>query len=132
MSQPLRRADSRHEKSGSHNDAPRPRPAPQNPANRATDPTPPAAGQIVERLEDLDDTIFEAIGGCDKALERARYLWPRLIAELGWEAVEESREQYLRYAMSVWQESRERDVAGPEQSIAALEIIALLTGDAEA
>jgi hypothetical protein len=86
----------------------------------------------LDLLEQLDDIIFEAIRGCTTSLARAEQLWPKTVARLGWEAVEESREQYLRYALDVTRHSDEhfdfvnRGLRSPKQSLVALEVIELL------
>lgn len=89
-------------------------------------------GPALDLLEQLDDVIFEALRGCTTSLAKAEQLWPRTVARLGWEAVEESREQYLRYALDVTRHADEfSDLTGhglriPERSIVVLEVIELL------
>ena len=91
-------------------------------------PTSPA----LELLEQLDDVIFEAIRGCTVSLAKAEQLWTKTVARLGWDAVEESREQYLRYALDISHPADEHGnpsnlgLRTPERSLAALEIIELL------
>lgn len=82
---------------------------------------------IIERLELLDDTVFEAIAGKPAALEHLRLLWPETLSMLGIEHLEESREQYLRHAKAVWEHCAKFDgVRKSEQSLAALSVISLL------
>ena len=78
-------------------------------------------------LERLDDIIFSAISGDIDALELARTMWPTVVAEHGWELVEESRAQYLRCAIDrmVQVESLESEMS--EQVYAVSEVVALLT-----
>ena len=83
--------------------------------------------EVQAMLEELDDVIFEAVRGDAQALQRAHVLWPRVVNEIGWELVEESREQYLRYAVEVTRRFQLTSGAPPERSIAALDIISLLT-----
>lgn len=78
-------------------------------------------------LEELDDVIFKAIQGDSTAIEQAHELWPQVVRNLGWELVEESRAQYLRYATHLaehWNYDTPRD---PTRAVAALEIIELLS-----
>jgi hypothetical protein len=89
----------------------------------------PETEQMRELLEDLDDSIFAAIQGSDAALERAKTLWPRAIAEIDWQLVEESREHYLRFAVEVSRRQEQREVRSPENAVLVLEIISLLTKD---
>ena len=79
-------------------------------------------------LEQLDDAIFAAIGGCLDSLSASQRLWSQVVAAFGPGLLEESREQYLRYAIEVsrrYEGIERRDEAG---ALAALEIIAMLTG----
>lgn len=80
-------------------------------------------------LEELDDVIFSAIQGDDEALAQAHELWPQVVLEIGWEMVEESREQYLRYAIDITRCGELNELRSPEHAIAALEVISLLTKD---
>ena len=87
----------------------------------------PESEHVRGLLEELDDVIFAAIMGDSEALDRSRTLWSQVVAELGWELVDESREQYLRYAIDVTRRFENEDLRSPERAIAALEIISLLT-----
>jgi len=82
---------------------------------------------LIQQLEDLDDTIFGAVNGDPKALAMAENQWFALAHVADDALVEESREQYLRYANHVWTASRIGGNVGPDQVTAALEIIALLS-----
>ncbi len=57
----------------------------------------------VELLEKLDDCVFDAISGDDRALAEVIRLWPEVISAVGPEMLDESREQYLRYSLSIWE-----------------------------
>ncbi len=78
-------------------------------------------------LEELDDVVFSAVRGDDGALEQAQTLWPQVVAAIGWELVEESREQYLRFAIDVTRRFEGDNSRKPEHAVAALEVISLLT-----
>ena len=87
--------------------------------------------QVLERLECLDDLVYEAIGGRTSAMEELQATWPKVLAELGEDLLSESREQYLRYALSVWQECVDKDgIRNPTRAIQALDVLCLLFGDA--
>ena len=84
----------------------------------------------IEKLELLDDTVFEAIAGKPGSLEQLRTLWPQVLSEVGPDLVEESREQYLRHALRVWQDCVEGDrIHNPVLALATMEVICLLFGD---
>jgi len=85
---------------------------------------------VIARLELLDDVIFAAIDGDPAALQESGEAWQRAVAELGHDAIEETRRQYLRHAQSVWESLRHGEVQRPDKIFAAIEIIGLLV-DAE-
>ena len=58
--------------------------------------------EVLEKLEYLDDLVFEALNGQTTALEELQVSWPRILSELGESMVAESRAQYLRYALLIW------------------------------
>ena len=84
--------------------------------------------EVIARLEWLDDLMFAAIDGDSVALEAAVHAWHRTVEELGAEAVEESRRQYMRRAQSVWNVLRQQTDPPPHKTFAAIEIISLLAG----
>jgi hypothetical protein len=81
---------------------------------------------LLEKLERLDDLVFDTIDGRRPALEELTQLWPQLIAELPRELWAESREQYLRYALVLWETSIRGGVRDPQWAIAALDVLAVL------
>jgi len=89
----------------------------------------PESVYVRSLLEELDDVVFSAVRGDNGALQQAHTLWPQVIAAIGWELVEESREQYLRFAIDVTQRLEKNNTRKPEHAVAALEIISLLTRD---
>jgi hypothetical protein len=78
-------------------------------------------------LEELDDVIFQAIRGDQESLQLAHKLWPEVVKQIGWELVEESREQYLRYSTDLARRFEQDAVRDPQKALAAIEIIELLT-----
>jgi hypothetical protein len=90
----------------------------------------PNAPEVLERLELLDDLVYEAIRGETNAMRRLEAAWPETLAELGEPLLAESREQYLRYAMSVWEEcGAARGMRDPGQAVFALDVLCLLFCD---
>jgi hypothetical protein len=88
------------------------------------EPTSPA---LLQRLEYLDDMVFEAINGQATALEELETLWPEVLAELGEELVAESREQYLRYALTIWDECIDPEsLRNPSRAVQALDVLCVL------
>jgi hypothetical protein len=89
-----------------------------------------ASREVLEKLERLDDLVFEALAGNSEALEEFKTLWPQLRSGLDEAMLLESREQYLRYALAIWTGLEHgpgtRDPALAAQS---LEVLAILFGE---
>jgi len=86
--------------------------------------------EVVEKLEQLDDVVYDAIGGQPAAIEELHTLWPQILAELGEDLVAESREQYLRYGLSIWEDcATPTGIRNPTRAIQALEVLCLLFND---
>jgi len=83
--------------------------------------------EVVTRLEALDDAVFDAVQGKTVALAALHQLWPTLKIELGQALLAESREQYIRYALSIWKEPA--NIEGnhdPTRAVNALEVLCVL------
>jgi hypothetical protein len=88
------------------------------------DPESPA---VLEKLELLDDLVYDAIGGNATSLEKLQNIWPQLNGELGDKLLGESREQYLRYSLSIWEDYVEKDgMRDPARAVQALDVLCLL------
>jgi len=87
----------------------------------------PDSPEVLEKLEHLDDVVYEAIGGRSSALRELETLWPTLLSELGEELVAESRTQYLHYALSVWEDTASTaGVRDPGRAVQALDVLCVL------
>ncbi len=83
--------------------------------------------EVVAKLEALDDAVFDAIQGDCVALADLHKLWPALKLELGEVLLAESREQYIRYALSIWQEpAKIKESHNPTRAVNALEVLCVL------
>jgi hypothetical protein len=80
---------------------------------------------VRDQLEELDDAMFAAMDGAPGAYEKARALWFNAVASLPWSLVEESRDQYLRYAAEVLGRPAVHTRSAPA-SHGALEVMELL------
>jgi hypothetical protein len=85
-----------------------------------------------EKLEVLDDLVFDAIEGKREALARLRKAWPQMLAALGPEAVEESRLLYVERATAVWARHNSGVLRQPDLAAAALEVLTLILGSTPA
>jgi hypothetical protein len=92
-------------------------------------PVTPGFTAILDRLEVLDDLVFESIAGKPGAIEQLRLVWPATLKQLGPELLEESRSQYLRHAMSVWKDClASEEIHNPSLAVAAIDVINVLLG----
>ncbi len=83
--------------------------------------------EVTEKLEELDDVVYDALSGKETALEQVQTLWPEVLGELGDELVAESREQYLCYALSIWQQQSDPPgTRDPVRAVQALEVLCVL------
>lgn len=85
--------------------------------------------RIVEQLEILDDIIYPAIDGDASAQQAAPVAWEQTLSVLGEEAVRETRHEYLRHARQTWNYLRSQALAHPEQILAVMNIILMLSGE---
>jgi hypothetical protein len=82
---------------------------------------------VLEKLELLDDLVFGAIDGNAAALAQLQTLWPSLHEELGDPLLAESREQYLRHALLIWEESTAPSgTRDPARAVQALDVLCVL------
>jgi len=72
-------------------------------------------------------TLGNSRAECCDCSGRLGALWPAVRTELGDQLVSESREQYLRYALSIWQECLGGGVVrDPARAIHALDVLCVL------
>ena len=91
----------------------------------------PSSPEVVDMLEHLDDLVYEAIGGRAGAVEELQRIWPQLLSELGDELVVESRQQYLRYALTIWESCVDTaEVRNPARAVQALDVLCVLFDNA--
>ena len=78
-------------------------------------------------MEHLDDVVFDAISGKEASLAELKTLWSQVCDSLGDELLADSREQYIRYALTIWEESSQKGaVRRPAQAVQALEVLGIL------
>ncbi len=83
--------------------------------------------EVVEKLELLDDLVFEAIAGKPSALVQLKSLWPSVLAEIPQSLLEESRAHYIRHALRVWQDCVEGgQIRNPALAVTTMEVVCLL------
>lgn len=83
--------------------------------------------EVLEKLEFLDDLVYESIGGNAQAMQQLRTTWPALEKELDERLLAESREQYLRYSLSIWEDYVAQDGhREPTRAVQALDVLCLL------
>ncbi len=81
----------------------------------------------LEKIGQLDDTVFEAIEGKSDSIDQLRSMWPTVIRELSPSAIAESREQYLRRTLAVWKEQAvDPATSTPDLAADLLDLLCLL------
>jgi len=84
---------------------------------------------VLERFEQLDDAVFEAIAGKASAVDELRRLWAEIPRIVGPQLVEESRQAYLHHALNKWNEcNAAEDHRNPRLAATLLDVIAVLVG----
>jgi GTPase-associated protein 1, N-terminal domain type 2 len=87
--------------------------------------------QAREMLEHLDDLVYDAIAGREGAFEELTGFWPEVLAEVEGEALVESREQYIRFALGLWNQGDSDGIQDPQRAMAALDVLCLLFPEGE-
>jgi hypothetical protein len=85
--------------------------------------------ELLDELERLDDVVFDAMTGDARAIEELSRMWPQLLAKLGAEKLDESREQYLRHSLTVWEACLENGLRDPDRAQASLQVLTILFGE---
>ncbi|MBN1395550.1 MAG: hypothetical protein JW959_11040 [Pirellulales bacterium] len=101
-------------------------------ASTANRPLEPAidSPEVLDKLERLDDLVYESINGQPDAFAQLQAAWPVLLDELGEEMASESREKYLRYALSIWDECADSEgIRQSDRAVQALDVLCLLFGE---
>ena len=121
--------------------APHDRPA--SPRSSGLDPHPPRSSRpipiagpssllgvksvdLLEKLKHLDDLVFDTIAGRRPALDELTQLWPHVMADLPRELWAESREQYLRYALKLWESTAASGTRDPHWAATTLDVLCVL------
>jgi len=86
--------------------------------------------QTIELLEQLDDAVYDCIHGEPDVLETIGNLWLCLSERLRPEVLATAREQYMRYALTLWEACLDSGMREPQQAMRALDVLtALFDGD---
>jgi hypothetical protein len=82
---------------------------------------------VQEALERLDDLVFDAVAGRTASLDQLKALWAEVERDVDSQLLAESREQYLRYALSLWEQGGQRD-GEPDmaRAVQSLEVLCVL------
>ncbi len=85
------------------------------------DARPPAVAPDFARLDEL---VFEAIAGRHEAVDELGDLWDELSQHLSGPLLAEVREEYLRYALLLWQRGPEIDLPrDPNRAVYSLDVL---------
>jgi hypothetical protein len=87
----------------------------------------PADRGMLDALRKLDALVYEAITGPAESIEKVRSMWRRLESDLDAQVAARWREQYLRYALSIWSQTTASDgVRYPGQAVRSLDVVCSL------
>lgn len=89
---------------------------------------PPDTGML-ETLRRLDALVCEAITGPAETVEKVRAMWRRLESGLEPQVAARWREEYLRYALSIWSQTTPGGVRCPSEAIQSLDVVCSLLDD---
>ncbi len=93
------------------------------PANRLEAASP----AVRRRLRQLDALVYEAVSGNADAVEQLKATWAKIRQDLGDAMLARSREAYLRYALTIWEECLEPDgVRDPDRAVQSLDVLCVL------
>ncbi len=85
----------------------------------------------LEAVEQLDDTMFAALGGDASSLDIARDRWRAVRRQVAASLVDEARDKYIERAEATWNDYRNGDDADVVRAFAALDVLLMLEGAAE-
>ncbi len=85
--------------------------------------------ETLDRLEQLDDVVFAALGGDPLALDQLANRWREAVRTVDASLVDESRREYIHHARSLWNRSKRQPEARLPEGFAALELLEVLRED---
>jgi hypothetical protein len=85
-----------------------------------TDPT------TIDLLEQLDDAVYDCIHGATNVMETIGSLWQMLSERLRSDVLAAAREQYMRYALTLWEACHDPAVREPQKAMRALDVLTAL------
>jgi hypothetical protein len=82
--------------------------------------------ETIELLEQLDDAVYDCIHGAPNAMETIGTLWQKLSERLRPDVLATAREQYMRYALMLWEACHDAAVRQPQKAMRALDVLTAL------
>jgi hypothetical protein len=82
--------------------------------------------QTIDLLEQLDDTVYDCIHGAPNAIETIGTLWQNLSQRLRPDVLAAAREQYMRYALTLWEACLDSGSRQPQHAMRALDVLTAL------
>ncbi|HEY2881689.1 MAG TPA: hypothetical protein VGJ15_04635 [Pirellulales bacterium] len=80
----------------------------------------------IELLELLDDVVYDFVYGRTSSGEKVTQLWQQICRSLPPQVLAATREQYLRYTLTLWDSCLTSDRHDPERAICALDVLTVL------
>lgn len=82
--------------------------------------------ETIELLEQLDDAVYDCIHGAPNVMETIGTLWRKLSDRLRPDVLAAAREQYMRYAVTLWEACHDAAVRDPKKAMRALDVLTAL------
>jgi hypothetical protein len=80
----------------------------------------------IELLEHLDDAVYDCIHGAPDIAETIGTLWQQLSEQLRPDVLAAAREQYMRYALTLWEACLDSGIREPQRAMRALDVLMAL------
>ena len=91
----------------------------------------PGDTQLADKLRRLDELVYRATTGRAASIEPLRSLWHEIESKLDDDLRAEAREQYLGYALEIWESCAEPNaIRHPGRAGQSLDVLAILFGEA--
>jgi hypothetical protein len=82
--------------------------------------------EVIELFEQLDDAVYDAISGAPQAESKVIGLWQKIAGNLTSDQLASTREQYLRYTLTLWDACVNEGVREADKAVRALDVLTVL------
>ncbi len=87
----------------------------------------PGSTAMQHRLQQIDAMVYEAITGNAEVIEQLKSQWSTLRAEMSKQLMARTREEYMRYALAIWESCTGADgVRSSQHALQSLDVFCVL------